>query len=68
LFADSSKAGGVHLNIGTGNNAEDTGIELRFVRPDRVRKMAEEEDRRFNEAAKVAKVIEGFPEPMLKPL
>jgi hypothetical protein len=64
LYPDSGK-GGVHVNIGTGSpSAEDTGIEVHFVRPDRVRKLAEEEDRK----AKVAKVIEGFPVADLKPL
>ena len=64
LYPDSGKGGGMHVNIGTGSNAEDTGIEVHFVMPDRVRKLAEEQDRQ----AKVTKVIEGCPEPMLKPL
>jgi hypothetical protein len=62
----NEKGGGVHVNIGTGSSpsAEETGIEVRFVLPDRVKRLAAEQDRQ----AKVAKVIEGFPEPMLKPL
>jgi hypothetical protein len=54
----------INIAIGDHPNAEDTGIELHFVLPNRVRKLAEEQDRQ----AKVTKVIEGFPEPMLKPL
>jgi hypothetical protein len=45
-------------------SAEDTGIELHFVKPDRVRRLAEEQDHK----AKVTKVIEGFPVADLKPL
>jgi hypothetical protein len=63
LYPDS-KGGGVHVNIGTSGNAEDTGIQVVFQAPDRVRKLAEEYDQR----AKVAKVIEGFPQADLKPL
>jgi hypothetical protein len=34
LYPDNSKGGGVSVNIaGTSLNAEDTGIELRFIRP-----------------------------------
>ena len=62
LYPDA-KGGGVHVNIGS-STAEDEGIQVVFVRPDRVRKLAEEEDRK----AKVAKVIEGFPVADLKPL
>jgi hypothetical protein len=62
LYPDSGKGGGVHVNIGgpAGESAEDTGIQVTFVRATKWI----EEDRK----AKVAKVIEGFPEPMLKPL
>jgi hypothetical protein len=65
LFPDQ-KHGGVNVNIGTGSSlsAEDTGIEVHFVLPDRVRKLAEEKERE----AKIAKVIEGFPVADLKPL
>jgi hypothetical protein len=59
----NDKGGGVHVNIGTGT-AEDTGIQVVFQAPDRVRKLAQEYDQR----AKVAKVIEGFPVADLKPL
>jgi hypothetical protein len=65
LFPDQ-RHGGVHVNIGgsVSENAEDTGIELHFVLPNRVKRLAEEQDR----AAKAAKVIEGFPVADLKPL
>jgi hypothetical protein len=63
LYPDS-KGGGVHVNIGTSGNAEDTGIQVVFQAPDRVRKLAAEYDQR----AKVAKVNEGFPVADLKPL
>jgi hypothetical protein len=59
----NDKGGGVHVNIGTGT-AEDTGIQVVFQAPDRVRKLAQEYDQR----AKIAKVIEGFPVADLKPL
>jgi hypothetical protein len=62
LFPDG-KGGGVNINIATGT-AEDTGIQVVFQAPDRVRKLAEAKERE----AKIAKVIEGFPQPMLKPL
>jgi hypothetical protein len=51
-------------NTGPIISAEDTGVEVHFVLPNRVRKLAEEEDRK----AKIAKVIEGFPVADLKPL
>jgi hypothetical protein len=63
LYPDS-KGGGVHVNIATGGNAEDTGIQVVFQTPDRVRKLAQE----YDQKAKVAKVIEGFPVADLKPL
>jgi len=44
------------IAFNTGPNAEsDFGIEVKFVRPDRVRKLAEEQDRR--------KTIEHWPAP-----
>jgi hypothetical protein len=46
------------FNAGPIISAEDTGIELMFVKPDRVRRMAEEQDRR-----EAAKVIEHWPVP-----
>jgi hypothetical protein len=65
LYPDNGKGGGVNISIGaSGPNAEDTGIQVVFQAPDRVRKLAEEYDRK----AKVAKVIEGFPVADLKPL
>ena len=60
LYPDS-KGGGVHVNIGTGPNAESEGIQVEFVRC--VRWGRAEDDK-----AKIAKVVEGFPQPMLKPL
>ena len=59
LFPD--KGGGVHVNIGTGPNAETEGIQVEFVRA--VRWGRAEDDK-----AKIAKVVEGLPQPMLKPL
>jgi hypothetical protein len=49
------------VNIGTGPNAETEGIQVEFVRA--VRWGRAEDDR-----AKFAKVVEGLPQPMLKPL
>ena len=60
LYPDSGK-GGVHVNIGTGPNAETEGIQVEFVRA--VRWGRAEDDK-----AKIAKVVEGLPQPMLKPL
>jgi hypothetical protein len=60
LYPDS-KGGGVHVNIGTGPNAESEGIQVEFVRC--VRWGRAEDDK-----AKIAKVVEGLPQPMLKPL
>jgi hypothetical protein len=59
LFPD--KGGGVHVNIGTGPNAETEGIQVEFVRA--VRWGRAEDDK-----AKIAKVVERLPQPMLKPL
>jgi hypothetical protein len=56
-----------NINIAIGSdhpNPLDEGLTVHFVLPDRVRKLAEEQD--FKD--KVTKVIEGLPQPMLKPL